>query len=100
MNRKTSLDTRRNSAASSNVAKGSRLGVQSDPTAELREAMHTVCAFLNGSGGMVLFGVRPDGAPKARTSRTRRLREISQAFDRSKPPVNIPARATEPLKSR
>lgn len=30
-------------------------------TGEMKEAMQTLCAFLNGSGGMVLFGVRPDG---------------------------------------
>jgi ATP-dependent DNA helicase RecG len=30
-------------------------------TGELREALHTVCAFLNAHGGKVLFGVRPDG---------------------------------------
>jgi len=29
-------------------------------TGELKEGMQTLCAFLNGSGGMVLFGVRPD----------------------------------------
>ena len=30
-------------------------------TGELKEGMQTLCAFLNGSGGMVLFGVRPEG---------------------------------------
>ena len=30
-------------------------------TGELKEGMQTLCAFLNGSGGMVLFGIRPDG---------------------------------------
>ncbi|MBI2193068.1 MAG: ATP-binding protein [Planctomycetes bacterium] len=30
-------------------------------TSELREALRTLCAFLNGSGGIVLFGVSPDG---------------------------------------
>ena len=30
-------------------------------TGELKEAMHTLCAFLNGVGGTVLFGVRLDG---------------------------------------
>ena len=29
-------------------------------TAELREAMQTACAFLNGVGGLVCIGVRPD----------------------------------------
>lgn len=30
-------------------------------TGELKEGMKTLCAFLNGSGGKVLFGVRPEG---------------------------------------
>jgi predicted HTH transcriptional regulator len=33
-------------------------------TGELREGLQTICAFLNGSGGIVLFGVRPDGQPE------------------------------------
>jgi ATP-dependent DNA helicase RecG len=30
-------------------------------TGELKEAMQTLCAFLNGAGGTVLVGVRPNG---------------------------------------
>lgn len=30
-------------------------------TGELKEGLQTICAFLNGSGGVVLFGVRSDG---------------------------------------
>ena len=30
-------------------------------TGELKEGMQTLCAFLNGSGGRVLFGIRPEG---------------------------------------
>ena len=30
-------------------------------TGELKEGIQSLCAFLNGSGGMVLFGVRPEG---------------------------------------
>ena len=30
-------------------------------TGELKEGMQTLCAFLNGTGGRALFGVRPDG---------------------------------------
>ena len=29
-------------------------------TGELKEGLQTACAFLNGDGGMVIFGVRPD----------------------------------------
>jgi len=31
------------------------------PTAELKRAGETLCAFLNGEGGKVLIGVAPDG---------------------------------------
>lgn len=37
-------------------------------TGELKEAMHTVCAFLNTSGGQLLFGIAP--GPKWDPSRT------------------------------
>jgi ATP-dependent DNA helicase RecG len=30
-------------------------------TGELKEGMQTLCGFLNGAGGTVLFGIRPDG---------------------------------------
>lgn len=59
-------------------------------TGELREAMQTVCAFLNGAGGMVLMGIRPDGAPEGQQVSDRTLREIAQASDHFEPPVNLP----------
>ena len=36
-------------------------------TAELHEAMHTVCAFLNGASGLLLFGIRRTAGSKDRT---------------------------------
>ncbi len=59
-------------------------------TAELREAMQTLCAFLNGSGGVVLFGLRPDGTAEGQDVSDKTLREIAQALDRFEPPVNTP----------
>lgn len=59
-------------------------------TAELREGMQTVCAFLNASGGIVFFGVRPDGVTEGQHISDKTLREIAQAFDRFEPPVNVP----------
>ncbi len=59
-------------------------------TGELREGLQTVCPFLNGSGGMVLFGVRPDGKPEGQHVTDQTLREVAQAFDRFEPPVNVP----------
>jgi len=61
-------------------------------TAELREGMQTVCAFLNGAGGMVLFGARSDGMPEGQQVSDKTLREIAQAFERFEPPVNIDIR--------
>jgi predicted HTH transcriptional regulator len=41
-------------------------------TGEIKEGMQTLCAFLNSSGGTVLFGVRPDGAAEGQEVSTRR----------------------------
>jgi ATP-dependent DNA helicase RecG len=59
-------------------------------TGELREGMQAVCAFLNGSGGIVLFGVRPDGHPEGQQVSDQTLRDIAQALDKFEPPVNLP----------
>ena len=59
-------------------------------TGELREGLQTICAFLNGSGGMVLFGVRPDGQPEGQQVSDQTLRDIAQAFERFEPPVDLP----------
>ena len=50
-------------------------------TGELRDAMQTVCAFLNGNGGMVLFGVRPDGTAEGQQVSEQTMRDIAEAFD-------------------
>ncbi len=59
-------------------------------TGELREGLQTICAFLNGSGGIVLFGVRPDGHPEGQQVSDQTLRDIAQALDKFEPPVNLP----------
>lgn len=59
-------------------------------TGELREGLQTVCAFLNGSGGIVLFGVRPEGKAEGQHVSDQTLREVAQAFDRFEPPINVP----------
>lgn len=58
-------------------------------TGELKEGMQTLCAFLNGSGGMVLFGVRPDGTIEGQTVSDQTLRDIAQAGDRFEPPAHV-----------
>jgi ATP-dependent DNA helicase RecG len=58
-------------------------------TGELREALHTVCAFLNADGGKVLFGVRPDGALVGQEVSDKTLRDIAQALEGFEPPARI-----------
>jgi ATP-dependent DNA helicase RecG len=58
-------------------------------TGELKEGMQTLCAFLNGSGGKVLFGVRPDGTIDGQYVSDKTLRDIAQAADRFEPPAHI-----------
>jgi len=58
-------------------------------TGELKEGMQTLCAFLNGLGGVVLFGVRPEGAIEGQDVSDRTVREIAQAADRFEPPAHV-----------
>lgn len=56
-------------------------------TAELREALQSVCAFLNGAGGKVLIGVKPDGTVVGQQVSEKTMREIAQAMDGFEPPA-------------
>lgn len=58
-------------------------------TGELKEAMQSLCGFLNGQGGRVLFGVAPDGTLRGQQVSEGTLRDIAQALDRFEPPVSI-----------
>jgi len=58
-------------------------------TGELKEGMQALCSFLNGSGGMVLFGVRPEGAIEGQAVSDQTLRDVAQAADRFEPPANV-----------
>lgn len=58
-------------------------------TGELREGMQTLCAFLNGSGGVVLFGVRPDNEVEGQEVADQTLRDIAEAADRFEPPAHV-----------
>lgn len=58
-------------------------------TAELKAAMQTVCAFLNDSGGTVLFGVRPDGAVEGQHVSDQTLRDVAESADRFEPPAHV-----------
>src|SRR5215813_10806341 len=56
-------------------------------TGELREGLQTACAFLNGGGGKVVFGAKPDGALVGQDVSDQTLREIAQAMDAFEPPA-------------
>ncbi|MBI4238194.1 MAG: putative DNA binding domain-containing protein [Deltaproteobacteria bacterium] len=58
-------------------------------TGELKEGMRTLCAFLNGTGGTVLFGVRPEGTAEGQDVSDKTLRDIAQAADRFEPPAHV-----------
>ena len=58
-------------------------------TGELKETMQTLCAFLNGVGGTVLVGVRPNGAIEGQEVSEQTLRDIAQAADRFEPPTDF-----------
>jgi len=55
----------------------------------LKEGMQTLCAFLNGSGGVVLFGVRPDDEAEGQEVSDQTLRDVAQAADRFEPPAHV-----------
>jgi len=59
-------------------------------TGELRGGMQTLCAFLNGDGGIVLFGVGPDGSIRGQEVSDKTLREIADALDRFEPRPEAP----------
>lgn len=59
-------------------------------TGELKDAMHTVCAFLNTSGGQLLFGIAPSSLQvigQQVTDNTRR--EIARDLTKIEPAVSL-----------
>ena len=58
-------------------------------TGELKEGMQTLCAFLNGSGGRVFFGIRPEGTIEGQAVSDQTLRDVAQAADRFEPPAHV-----------
>ena len=59
-------------------------------TGELKEAMHTACAFLNTDGGMIIIGISPNSLKiigQDVTDATRR--EIAQALSGLEPTIDI-----------
>lgn len=58
-------------------------------TGELRPAMESLCAFLNGSGGQVLIGVSDAGQILGQQVADSTLRDVGQALQRLEPPAVI-----------
>ena len=58
-------------------------------TAELREALETACAFLNGQSGKVVIGVKPDGTLTGQQIADKTLREVADAMEGFEPHVRI-----------
>ena len=56
-------------------------------TAEKERACRTLCAFANGQGGQVLFGVTPAGQAVGQTVSDRTLEELAQEFQHFEPPL-------------
>ena len=58
-----------------------------ETTGKRREAAMTMCAFLNQSGGQVLFGVTPTGAVTGQQVSERTIEELSAELRRINPPA-------------
>ncbi|MBI4678072.1 MAG: putative DNA binding domain-containing protein [Elusimicrobia bacterium] len=58
-------------------------------TGELQEALQTACAFLNGQGGHVVVGAKPDGTLVGQQVSDKTLRDIAQAMEGFEPPARI-----------
>ena len=56
-------------------------------TAEKDRACRTLCAFANGQGGELLFGVTPAGKVVGQTVTDRTLEELAQEFQGFEPPL-------------
>ncbi|MDR2880804.1 MAG: putative DNA binding domain-containing protein [Azoarcus sp.] len=56
-------------------------------TAEKERGCRTLCAFANGEGGRVLFGVTPAGKAVGQSVSDRTLEELAQEFQNFEPPV-------------
>lgn len=58
-------------------------------TAEIQGAMQSLCAFLNGSGGIVIIGVGPDGRLIGQDVSDATQQKIAAALDRFEPPAPV-----------
>ncbi|MBW2128598.1 MAG: putative DNA binding domain-containing protein, partial [Deltaproteobacteria bacterium] len=58
-------------------------------TAQLRRAAESLCGMLNGSGGMVIIGVTPQGRILGQQISDKTLRDVADALSKFEPPATI-----------
>jgi ATP-dependent DNA helicase RecG len=58
-------------------------------TGELKAGLQTTCAFLNGSGGKILFGVTDSGVIRGQDITDPTLREVANEIRRLEPPARL-----------
>ncbi|HKS75944.1 MAG TPA: ATP-binding protein [Terriglobales bacterium] len=58
-------------------------------TGQLSRAAETICAFLNGHGGIVVFGVTPDKEIVGQTVSDSTLQDVAQCLKRFEPPAPV-----------
>ena len=58
-------------------------------TGQRGEACRTLCAFLNGKGGRVVFGVTDEGRIAGQEVSDKTRRELSEAFGRIEPFADV-----------
>jgi ATP-dependent DNA helicase RecG len=72
------------------IANGESASVEfKKSTGQLTRAAETLCAFLNGDGGTVLFGVANDGSVLGQLVSDDTLRDVAQILRRIEPPVAV-----------
>lgn len=58
-------------------------------TGQLNRGMETLCGMLNGDGGIVVFGIAPDGTIKGQEVGDKTTREIGEALGKFEPALNL-----------
>jgi ATP-dependent DNA helicase RecG len=58
-------------------------------TGDLKGGMETLCAFLNGQGGKVLFGVTTSGRIQGQEISDNTLQEVAREIVRLEPPATL-----------
>ena len=60
-----------------------------ESTGQLDRSMETLCAFLNGDGGIVLYGVKDNGNVVGQEVSDSTKRAIAEAINRIEPFVSL-----------